>query len=316
MLSKKTKISFISARPKVLVILGTTSAGKTGLAVKLAAKLGGEIISADSRQVYKGMDIGTGKDLNEYIVKGKKIKYHLIDVVSPKQTFDLSKYQKLAFKAIEDVLSRGKLPIIVGGSGLYLQALVDNYKLTSVKPDLKKRAILEKLSREELLKKLEKEKPEFAARLNNSDKNNKRRLVRYLEIIETPGEEGNKKGESKYDYLVTGLNCPDDILKVRILKRLNDRLEEGLVEEVKSLHREGVSFERLIGFGLEYKFVSQYIQEKFEYEEMITKLNTALYRFAKRQKTWFRRWEKQGQKIKWLKDLGEAEKVAIKWINS
>ncbi len=311
-----TKISqktpFI-ARPKVLVILGTTSAGKTGLAVKLAAVLGGEIISADSRQVYKGMDIGTGKDLKEYLFKGKKIKYHLIDVVSPKQVFDLSKYQKLAFKAIEDVLSRGKLPIIVGGSGLYLQALVDNYKLTSVKPDLKKRAILEKLSLEELYKKLEKAKLEFASRLNNSDRNNKRRLVRYLEIIETPGEEGNKKGESKYDFLVIGLNCPDDILKVRILKRLNDRLEEGLVEEVKGLYRAGVSYERLISFGLEYKFVSHYIQEKFEYEEMITKLNTALYRFAKRQKTWFRRWEKQGQKIKWLKDLSEALSAINKW---
>jgi len=240
----------------------------------------------------------------------------LIDVVSPKQVFDLAKYQKLAFKAIEEVLSRGKLPIIVGGSGLYLQALVDNYKLTSVKPDLKKRAQLEKLSLEELYKKLEKEKPEFALRLNNSDRNNKRRLVRYLEIIETPGEEGNKKGESQYDFFVTGLNCPDDILKVRILKRLNDRLEEGLVEEVKGLHRAGVSYERLISFGLEYKFVSQYLQEKMEYEEMVTKLNTALYRFAKRQKTWFRRWEKQGQKIKWLKDLSEAKDLIKKWIIS
>lgn len=303
-------------KPKVLVILGTTSAGKTGLAVKLAATLGAEIISADSRQVYKGMDIGTGKDLAEYKVNGKKIKYHLIDVVSPKQKFDLAKYQKLAFKAIEDVLSRGKLPIIVGGSGLYLQALVDNYVLTNAKPDLKKRAELEKLNLDELYKKLEKEKPEFAARLNNSDRNNKRRLVRYLEIIETPGEEGNKKGESKYEFLVTGLNCPDDILKIRILKRLNDRLEEGLVEEVKGLHHGGVSFERLIGFGLEYKFVTNYIQEKFEYEEMITKLNTALYRFAKRQKTWFRRWEKQGQKIEWLKDLDEAKEVVRKWINN
>jgi len=314
MSNKNVKIGEIIPKPKVLVILGTTSAGKTSLAVKLAAALGGEIISADSRQVYKGMDIGTGKDLAEYKVAGKKIKYHLIDVVSPKQKFDLAKYQKLAGKAILDILKRKKLPIIVGGSGLYLQAIVDNYILDNVKPDLKKRALLEKLTLEELYKKLEKVKPEFTARLNNSDRNNKRRLVRYLEIVATPGAEAKGREESPYEFLLIGLNAPDDILKERIIKRLSDRLEEGLVEEIKSLNRAGVSWEKLISFGLEYKFVSQYIQDKFEYEEMVQKLNTALYRFAKRQKTWFKRWEKQGRKINWVKDLTDATRQIKKWL--
>jgi len=314
MSNKNAKTGKIIPRPKVLVILGTTSAGKTSLAVKLAAVFGGEIISADSRQVYKGMDIGTGKDLAEYKVKGKKIKYHLIDVVSPKQKFDLAKYQKLADQAIQDILKRKKLPIIVGGSGLYLQAIVDNYKLSSVKPDLKKRAALEKLSAEELYKKLEKIKPEFTARLNNSDRNNKRRLIRYLEIIENPGVATKTQEESPYEFLVIGLNAPDDILKERIIKRLGDRLEEGLVEELKRLNRGGVSWEKLISFGLEYKFVSQYIQDKFEYNEMVQRLNTALYRFAKRQKTWFRRWQKQGRKIHWVEDLIDATQKINKWL--
>lgn len=314
MSNKNAETAKIIPRPKVLVILGTTSAGKTSLAVKLAEVLGGEIISADSRQVYKGMDIGTGKDLAEYKVKGKKIKYHLIDVVSPKQKFDLAKYQKLAGQAIKDVLMKKKLPIIVGGSGLYLQAIVDNYKLSSVKPDLKKRAELEKLALEELYKKLEKIKPEFTARLNNSDRNNKRRLIRYLEIVLTPGSETKKCEESPYDFLLIGLNAPDDILKERISKRLSDRLQEGLVEELKRLNKSGVSWESLISFGLEYKFVGQYIQEKFEYDEMVQRLNTALYRFAKRQKTWFRRWEKQGRKINWVKDLMGASQIINKWL--
>jgi len=301
-----------SNKPKVLVVLGTTSAGKTSLAVKLAAELGGEIISADSRQVYKGMDIGTGKDLGEYRVKGKKIKYHLIDIANPKQEFNLAKYQKLAFKAIKDVLARKKLPIIVGGSGLYLQAIVDNFQLPSSKPDLKKRAELEKLSLAELLKRLQKLKPEFAARLNNSDSHNQRRLIRYLEIIEINAPEKIISVQSAYDFLLLGLNLPDDILKEKIITRLNDRLEEGLVDEVKNLHKDGVSWERLLSFGLEYKFVSQYLKDELDYEVMVEKLSTALYRFAKRQKTWFRRWEKQGRKINWIEDLDSAREVINK----
>lgn len=304
-----------SALPPVVVILGTTSAGKTSLGVQLAAKFNGEIISADSRQVYKGMDIGTGKDLSEYTVGKQKIKHHLIDVVSPKQKFDLAKYQKLAFQAIADILRRGKLPIIVGGTGLYIQALVDNYQLSSAKPDLKRREQLEKLSVLELFKKLEIIKPDFASRLNNSDKNNKRRLIRYLEIIEN-GDFGKTKSQnSSYDFLLIGLNWPDKILKTRIIERLWHRLgKEELVAEVKNLHRAGVSYERLLSFGLEYKFISQYLQAELDYETMVDKLETAIYRFAKRQKTWLRRWEKQGRKINWIKDSTAAEKLVSAWL--
>jgi len=303
-----------SSKPKILVVLGTTSAGKTSLAVKLAAELNGEVISADSRQVYKGMDIGTGKDLQEYAVGKKKIKYHLIDVVSPKQSFDLAKYQKLALKAMADILKRGKLPIIVGGSGLYLQAIVDNYQLSSAQPDLKKRGELENLSIAELFARIENLKPEFAAKINNSDQNNKRRLVRYLEIIESGDQAKEKRTESPYDFLILGLNWPDQILKERIIARLHDRLEkEGMIEEIKRLHKEGVSWERLASFGLEYKFVSNYIQDRYDYDIMVEKLSTALYRFAKRQKTWFKRWEKQGRQIKWVKDLPVAIKIVNKW---
>ncbi len=302
-------------KPKILVILGTTAAGKTSLGVKLASDFKGEIVSADSRQVYKGMDIGTGKDLAEYKVNGKKIKYHLIDVVSPKQQFDLAKYQKLAFKAIEDILKRKKLPIIVGGTGLYIQVLVDNYKLTSVKPDLKKRASLEKLSLEELFKKLSKLKPEFAARLNNSDKNNKRRLVRYLEVINTEGFAKTGRQDSPYDFLVLGLDFPDEIIRERINKRIKDRLDnEDMVGEVADLNKGGLSWERLESFGLEYKFISQYLQDKLDYDTMVDKLSTASYRYAKRQKTWFRRFEKQGGKINWVSDLANAEKVINQWL--
>lgn len=309
------KLSAPSSLPKVLVILGTTSAGKTNLGVRLAAQFNGEIISADSRQVYKGMDIGTGKDLSEYTIGKRKIKYHLIDIVSPKQKFDLAKYQKLAWAAIADVLQRDKLPIIVGGTGLYVQALVDNYKLSSVKPDPKKRARLEKLSVSELFEKLKIIKPEFAARLNNSDKNNKRRLVRYLEIIENNSSEKSESEKSPYDFLLIGRDWPDQILKTRIIERLLFRLEtEDLISEVKKLHQSGVSYERLISFGLEYKFVSQYLADKLDYDVMVEKLGTAIYRFAKRQKTWLRRWEKQGKKINWVEDYSAAEKLITAWL--
>lgn len=301
-------------KPKVLVLLGPTASGKTALGVRLALRYKGEIVSADSRQVYKGMDIGSGKDLGEYKVGKKVVPYHLIDVVSPNTEFNLAKYQKLALKAMADIIKRGKLPIIVGGTGLYLQALVDNYRLSSVKPDLGKRRELEALSREELFQRLEKLKPDFAHKLNNSDKNNPRRLVRYLEILEQ-GSSLEMKKESPYDFLILGLTYPDEVLRERIIKRINNRLEhEDMLGEVKRLHVEGVSWRRLLSFGLEYKFLSQYLLEKLDYESMLQKLSDASYRFAKRQKTWFKRWEKQGRVIESVSSFQEAEKKIESWL--
>ncbi|MDD2681210.1 MAG: tRNA (adenosine(37)-N6)-dimethylallyltransferase MiaA [Patescibacteria group bacterium] len=293
----------------VLVILGPTASGKTSLGVRLADKYNGEIVSADSRQVYQGMDIGTGKDLAEYELNDKKTPYHLIDIVSPNIEFNLAKYTKLANQALSDICARKKLPIIVGGTGLYLQALVDNYELSEVKPNEAKRQELESLSRDDLYLRLEKLKPDFARKLNNSDKLNPRRLVRYLEIFEQGGELP-KKQEPKYEFLLIGLNWPDEILRERIIKRINDRLDnEGMVAEVEGLHADGLSWQRLISFGLEYKFISYYLLEKLSYEEMVAKLSDASYRFAKRQKTWFKRWEKQGRKINWVNNQAEAEEL-------
>jgi len=304
---------------KIIVVLGTTASGKTKLGVDLARKFNGEIISADSRQVYRGMDVGTGKDLDEY----KNIPYHLIDVVNPNTKFSLAKYQKLAFGAIDDILKRGKTPIIVGGTGLYLQAVVDNYNLSGARPDKELREKLEEKSAGELFLELKKINSKFAERLNESEKKNKRRLIRYIEIMQDKGAE--KKGVShpigcetpkaKYDFLLLGLTWPRETLKERIYKRLMERLEkENMVGEVKELHKDGVSWKRLESFGLEYKYISLYLQGKLDYEEMVEKLNIAIRQFAKKQMTWFRRWEKQGRKINWVKDGEEAEKLVREFL--
>jgi tRNA dimethylallyltransferase len=310
---------------KVIVISGPTSSGKTKLAVELAFKFGGEIVSADSRQVYKGMDIGTGKDLAEYSivskVKGQKLKvikipYHLIDVAKPTEQFDLAKYQKLAFNAIGDILERGKLPIVAGGSGLYLQAIVDNYVLSSTGPDEKLRRKLEKLSVEVLYKKLSEINKKFALKLNNSERNNERRLIRYIEILsKKTKKQENKKANFNYNFVILGLNWPREVLNERIHKRLIDRLEkENMIGEVKRLHKEGVSWKKLESFGLEYKFISLYLQKKLNYEEMVEKLNIASSQFAKRQMSWFRRWERRGRKIVWVKKYNQAEKIVKEFI--
>lgn len=306
---------------KIVVILGPTSSGKTGLAVDLAYEFKGEIVSADSRQVYRGMDIGTGKDLGEYKIKLKvksrklkvvKIKHHLIDVVGPKSQFDLAKYQKLAFRAIEDILKRGKVPILAGGTGLYLQAIVDGYSLAQVKPDKKLRAKLEKKTAGELLTMLKKLDLKKAKGLNNSDKNNKRRLVRLIEVArqkETKFPAGNLVSKKNYKFLLIGLAVPKEVLHKRIYKRLINRLEkEGMVEEVKRLKKQGVSWKRLEDFGLEYKYVSWYLRGRLDYDDMVEKLNIAIRQYAKKQMTWFRRWDRQGAKINWMESKGEVKK--------
>jgi tRNA dimethylallyltransferase len=323
---------------KIVVILGTTASGKTALGVALARKFNGEIISADSRQVYRGLDIGSGKDLSEYGqppllnkerdgVRSDFVPYHLIDIADPKETFSVAKYQKKTFAAIEDVLQRGKLPIIVGGSGQYLEAVVENYQLTDIKPDENLRNDLEEKSVAELFEILQEKNKSFAEKLNNSDKNNKRRLIRYLEIMgKSPLERGGStaepgcvtaakrgNGENKnnnYNFLLLGLTYPKEILAERIHQRLINRLEkEGMIQEVSDLHdKTGLSWERLEEFGLEYKFIARYLQEKIDYDQMVELLDRASNQFAKKQLTWFKRWEKK-RGIHWIKDQNEAEKL-------
>ncbi len=295
---------------KIVVVLGPTACGKTKLAVELARKFNGEIVSADSRQVYRGMDIGTGKDLSEYTVP-----YHLIDVANPKIRFDLAKYQKMAFAAIDDILKRGKIPILAGGSGLYAQAVIDNYKLPDAKKNSVLRKKLEKSSAEALFLKLKKISPKIAARLNQSDRNNKRRLIRYLEILAQDENFKMGKGAKKYEALLIGVKFGNNILKQRIFKRLVERFEkENMLGEAENLRRQGLSWKRLEEFGLEYKFMALRLQDKLPYNEMIEKLNIAICQFAKRQLVWFKRWEKQGAKINWVKNVLKAEKLVKKFL--
>ncbi len=299
--------------PKVIVILGPTASGKTKLAVALARQHNGEIVSADSRQVYAGMDIGTGKDLAEYGSGKDAVRYHLIDVADPKTQYDLKRYQNAAYAAIADILKRRKLPILVGGSGLYLQAVVDGYILggrTAEGTDKKIQMTLKEV--QDMIKKLD---PTFFERLNNSEKHNKRRLERYLDIIQASGKLHETKPRIKkppYDFTVIGLEVGLETLRKRIKQRILDRLEnDAMIKEVERLHKEGVSWERLESFGLEYKFVSQFLQKKLSREEMVEKLAIATRQFAKRQMTWFKRWEKQGRAIRWLsgKDIGKISQL-------
>ncbi len=305
----------LKEKSKVIAILGPTASGKTSLAIELAYKLKGEIISADSRQVYCGMDIGTGKDLSEYRYKGVNIPYHLIDVANPKTIFSLAKYQKLAFKAIEEILKRGNLPILVGGSGLYLESVVDNYNLSAVKTSFSKREEYESLTLKELQSKIKKINVKFFKNINNSDLQNKRRLARYLEVLLQEKDFTPQKNDSKYNFLVLGLNPEREIIKEKIYNRLIKRIEdEGMIEEIERLRKDGVSFKRLESFGLEYKFVAYFLQKKINYQQLINNLFTAICQFSKRQMSWFRRWEKKGREIIWIKGREEAINKIIAFI--
>ena len=284
---------------KLIFILGPTACGKTRFAVRLAKLFNGEIISADSRQVYQGMDIGTGKDLKEY----KNIPYHLIDVISPKKQFSLAQYQKLAYQAIDGVLRRKKTPFLVGGTGLYLQSIIDGYQLTNVKPDEKLRQQLYKKG----LKQLQALIKKYKIKLNQSDFNNKRRLIRAIEIKkDNQLLTINYLKKPKYECLIIGIKYPKEIINKRIDQRLIYRLEkEKMIDEVKKLHQQGVSWKRLEDFGLEYKWIALYLQKKINYNEMVEKLKIAIHQFAKRQITWFKRMKN----IIWIKNLKETKKI-------
>jgi len=298
---------------KVICLVGPTASGKTKLAVKLAKIFNGEIVSADSRQIYKGMDIGTGKDLAEY----DDISYHLIDVADPAEQFSLAQYQKLAYRAIDDIIKRGKIPFLVGGSGLYIQAVIDGYQLADIEPDWEARILLSKKTIKQLQTLIKK----HGIKLNESDFQNKRRLIRAIEIVKSNNQiikKSNnriinkscnylfKKANPKYDCLILGIKYPKKIIDERIDKRLVHRLEkEGMVEEVKRLQKNGVTWKRLDDFGLEYRYMARYLKSELAYDEMIKQLSIASHQFAKRQMTWFKR----DKRIKWLKNYKETEKL-------
>jgi tRNA dimethylallyltransferase len=279
--------------PKIIVILGQTATGKSDFAVEIAKTVGGEIISADSRQVYKGMDLGTGK-ITKKEMRG--IPHHLLDIASPSRhvsmqggIFSVNDFQKLAFKKIKEIENKGKIPIICGGTGFYIDAVVNNTNFPEVPPNIKLREQLSKKSAKQLLKMLEKLDNE---RAKNIDRNNSIRLIRAIEIAKALGKVPSSKPclvENKFEIFKIGLILPPEILKERITTRLLARIKKGMIKEVESLHKNGVSWKRMNQLGLEYRYVSLYLQKKLVKYEMIAKLNTEIWHFAKRQKTWFKR---------------------------
>ena len=286
----------------LLVVLGPTASGKTHLAVQAARQLNGEIISADSRQVYRGLDIGSGKDLGEY----GTTPYHLIDVVAPGYEFSLFDFAQAFSLAFDEISGCNRLPILAGGTGLYLDAILQGYELVSVAENRALRRELEPLSKEALQLRLRALRPE---QHNTSDLEDRSRLIRAIEIAE-----GEKRAEAQPLCLpqltpqVFGLRWPRELLRKRITRRLRERLDHGLIEEVANLHAAGISWETLDYYGLEYRFVAQYLQGQINRNDLFQKLNSAIHRFAKRQETWFRRMESQGVVIHWLD--GENDPVA------
>lgn len=295
-----------AGRPKLIVILGPTSSGKSDLGIKLAKRFNGEIISADSRQVYKKMNIGTGKVTKK---EQRLVKHHLLDVASPKKVFTVSDFKNLGEKAIKNILAKNKVPFVVGGTGFYIDALVKGLAFPEVITNKKLRAKLEKITAKNLYRELKKLDPH---RAQNIDPKNKRRLIRALEIIKITGEPVPPlKESSQYKVLYMGINPPKNILKKKIKLRLEKRLEQGMVKEVKNLLRLGVSKKRLYDFGLEYRWLSEHLSGKISYAEMKSGLNKAIVKYSKRQITWFKR----NKNIHWVKNQKESEKLIRKFIS-
>lgn len=273
-------------KPKIIVILGQTSTGKSDFAVQIAKAIGGEIISADSRQVYKGLDLGTGK-ITKKEMRG--IPHHLLDVANPKKTFTVSDYKKLTEKKITEIIKNNKVPIICGGTGFYIDVIVSGQIFPEVPPNKILRKELENKSKEELfkiLKKLDKNRAETI------DKDNPVRLIRAIEIATELGHVPSLASNglnTKYDVLKIGLAMPDELLKERIYKRILLRIKKGMIKEVENLHEEGLSWKRMNDLGLEYRCISEFLQNKLTKGEMIEKLNQETWAYAKRQKTWFKR---------------------------
>lgn len=298
----------------LISVVGPTASGKTALAVRLAAELGGEVISADSRQIYRGMDIGTGKDLGEYSWKGRKVPCHLIDIVEAGAKYNVFEYQNDFLKVWEDCRQRGVFPVLCGGSGLYVEAVLKGYKLLAVPVDEELRASLAGLALPELAQRL----AGYKKLHNTTDVDTVKRAIRAIEIEEYylthPYEE---KDFPELRPLIVGVDVSREVRRERITARLHARLQEGMVEEVKRLLDSGIKPEDLIYYGLEYKYLTLYLTGELGYEEMVEKLNVAIHQFAKRQMTWFRKMERDGFDIHWLDaslDLDEKVVKVKEWM--
>ena len=287
---------------KMITILGPTASGKTSVAAALALRTGGEIISADSRQVYRRMDIGTGKDLADYTIGNVHIPYHLIDIAEPGTKYNLFQYQQDFHTAYNDIRSRGKLPILCGGTGLYIEAVLGGYSLSPVPQNQQLRESLEGKSLDELTQMLVELKQKNGSNMHNrTDVDTAQRAIRAIEIetynLEHPTPE---RQMPPVDSLVIGINIDRELRREKITRRLRVRLEEGMCDEIRSLIDGGVNPDDLIYYGLEYKFVTEYVVGKTSYEEMFRQLEIAIHQFAKRQMTWFRGMERRGYTIHWI----------------
>jgi tRNA dimethylallyltransferase len=293
----------------LLVILGPTASGKTGLAVRLARMIGGEIISADSRQVYRGMDLGTGKDLTEYGQGGPVIPYHLIDILNPEEEFSVFAYQELFDRCFLTITGRARIPLMVGGTGLYLDSVIRGYRMPTVPENHELR---NELAGEEM-ESLRRRFLAISADVHNStDLLDRKRLVRAIEIAGFTRDHPNDIRTRIPIYpLVMGIRCERDVLRRKITVRLASRLEEGMIEEVSRLHQQGLSWERIDSFGLEYRFIGRYLQGRMGRAEMFQKLNTNIHQYAKRQETWFRRMEKNGVKIYWIDRVDDDNAILL-----
>ena len=315
----------------MITILGPTASGKTPVAAHLAAEIGGEIISADSRQVYRRMDIGTGKDLADYIVDGRQIPYHLIDIREPGTKYNLFEYQQDFLDAYEDIRSRGAVPILCGGTGLYIEAVLKGYHLSPVPQNQELRDSLEGKSLAELTEMLTELKTKTGSNMHNTtDVDSCQRAIRAIEIETYNLEHPTPRRElPPVDSIIIGLDIDRELRREKITRRLKARLEERqqvgasagmtMVDEVKALLDEGIPADDLIYYGLEYKFVTEYLTGKTTYDEMVTRLEIAIHQFAKRQMTWFRGMERRGFHINWIDaTLPMEDKVAkiIQIVNS
>lgn len=291
-------IIFFMPTTDFITILGPTASGKTGVAVKLAAEIDAEIISADSRQVYRRMDLGTGKDLEDYCINGKNIPYHLIDIAEPGTKYNVYEYQKDFLQAYNDIRSRGKKVIVCGGTGLYLESVLRSYRLSPVPQNPELRETLSGKSLEELTHILS----QYKTLHNTTDVDSAQRAIRAIEIAEyykhTPIDDRPFPTLNSY---VIGIDVDRETRRQRISARLKQRLDNGMVDEVKRLLAEGIPADDLIYYGLEYKFLTLYAIGEMSYEEMFRQLEIAIHQFAKRQMTWFRGMERRGIEIHWMK---------------
>lgn len=292
-------------KPKVIVVLGPTASGKSAMAVALAKRYGGEVVSADSRQVYRGMDVGTGK-ITEAEQKG--IPHHLLDVASPRKSFGVARYQKIANRAINGIARRGRIPIICGGTGLYIDSLIYGFVFPEVKPDLFFRKKLAQKTAMELFAELQVLDPERAKHI---DPKNPRRLIRALEIVQaTGGPVPVLRRDPAYPALIIGIQVKDEVLRKKVARRLRRRLRQGMVREVKRLHSTGLSWQKLDELGLEYRYVSRYLQGILSRKEMEQILEKEIWRYAKRQMTWFKR----DKNIHWIDRPADAVALAGKFL--